>query len=285
MADQNNTISSRNTITMFKKSILFIALVVLSTTSWASFSLEGIQDSTVKKNKWRTINVGVNLGKKDNYSDQDSMSNKRKSRFSYGITFSRVDLGFSRLVDNGSFTLSPQNDFLKYDGWKTSTFGFDLLQFGYRFNSSFKVYLSAGIDWTHLRLKKNITIRPDAPTLTYDTSAVNFSKNRFSSTYLRIPLSFELRTKADDRGKSFRFIFGPDAGFLLNGKVKQVSKENGKQKVNDDYHFTKFRYGAFGRIAYGDCGLFVKYYMNDTFENSPNQEGLRTMSFGLTFGL
>jgi hypothetical protein len=30
--------------------------------------------------------------------------------------------------------------------------------------------------------------------------------------------------------------------------------------------------------------VFAKYYVNDMFENSPDQKGLRNFSFGLTFG-
>lgn len=243
-------------------------------------------DSTVRKN--RKTEFKVTLGKSDDATVRDksdsTKNTTRHSGVSFGLTFARFDLGFAKLIDNGSFTLSPQNDFLEYNSWKTSNVGFDLVQFGYRFNSHFKVYLSGGFDWTHIRLEKDITIRRNAPVLEYDASTVHFDKNRFSSTYLRIPLSFELRTKDDDRGKKFRFVFGPDMGFLLNGRVKQKSSENGKQKFNDDYHFTKFRYGAFARIGYGAAGLYAKYYFNDTFENSPQQNGIRNMAFGITVG-
>jgi len=209
---------------------------------------------------------------------------EKSSGFNFGVTFSRFDLGLTTLIDNGSFTLSPKNDFLSYRSWKSSNVGFDLLQFGYRFNPNFKIYLSGGFDWTLIRLRKDITIQRDAPALTYVTDSIHFSKNRFSSTYLRIPLSFEFRSKEDSKGKRFRFIVGPEAGLLLGGRVKQISAERGKQKFDDDYHFAKMRYGAFTRIGYGSMGLFAKYYLNDMFENSPAQEGLKNFAFGLTFG-
>ena len=241
-------------------------------------------DSTVTKKK-RNVEVNISLGKNESKnSDSDSTGRRRHSGVSFGLTFARFDLGFSKLIDNGSFTLSSNNEFLDYQGWKTSNVGFDLLQFGYRFNSNFKIYLSGGIDWTHIRLERNITILRDAPVLQYEESPIDFEKNRFSSTYLRIPLSFEFRTNDDNRGNKFRFIVGPDMGFLINGRVKQKSHENGKQKFNDDYHFTKFRYGTFARIGYGGAGLYAKYYFNDMFENSPAQDGLKNMAFGLTIG-
>ena len=137
--------------------------------------------------------------------------------FSFGVTFSRIDLGLATLVDHGSFTLSPQNQFLSYRQWKTSNVGFDVVQFGYRFNSAFKIYVSGGFDWTLIRLRKDITIQRNAPVLTYTEDNIHYSKNRFSSSYLRIPLSFYYRSHEDERGNYFRVVAGPEIGVLLNG--------------------------------------------------------------------
>jgi len=201
-----------------------------------------------------------------------------------GLTLSRIDLGFATLVDNGSFTLSKQNQFLHYNQWKTSNVGFDVFQFGVKFSGTFKIYLSGGFDWTLIRLQDNITMLPGQPSLSYKQDNIDFSKNRFSSSYLRIPLSFDIRSKQDYRGNRFHFVFGPDGGFLLGGMVKQISSEFGKQKFYNDYNFTTFRYGGFVRIGYGDFGIFAKYYFNNMFENSPQQDGLRNFSFGITLG-
>ncbi len=202
----------------------------------------------------------------------------------FGLTFSRFDLGLATLIDNGSFTLSPKNQFLNYRSWKTSNVGFDVIQMGVRFNDNFKVYLSGGFDWTLIRLRENITILPNQPVLTYRVDNIDYSKNRFSSSYLRIPLSFDFRSKENMNGDRFHFVIGPDAGLLLNGRVKQISQENGKQKIDNNYHFAKVRYGGFVRVGYGGWGIFAKYYVNDMFENSPDQAGLKNFSFGFTFG-
>ncbi len=201
-----------------------------------------------------------------------------------GLTLSRLDLGLATLIDNGSFTLSQQNQFLRYRSWKTSNAGFDIVQMGVRFSDSFKIYLSGGFDWTNIRLRDDITILPGQPALSYRQDNIDYSKNRFTSSYLRIPLSFDLRSKEDVSGNRFHFVFGPDCGFLLTASVKQISQLNGKHKNNDTYNYTTFRYGAFARIGYGDWGIFGKYYFNDVFENSPGQAGLKNFSFGIMLG-
>jgi hypothetical protein len=114
---------------------------------------------------------------------------------------------------------------------------------------------------------------------------INYSKNRLSSTYLRVPLGFEFRTNENHRGKRLSWTVGPEAGLLLGGRVKQISEEKGKQKIDDDYHFTKLRYGVFTRLNYGSAGIYAKYYMNDMFEHSPAQEGLRNFAIGIGLDL
>ena len=226
--------------------------------------------------------ISVSIDINDNSKKDTIKKESKPAGFSFKLTAARLDLGFAKLRDNGSFSLSPANSFLDYNSWKSTNFGFDVLEFGYRVNRNFKIYLSGGFDWVHLRLENDITIQRNAPVLDYTTDAISYDKNRFSSSYLRIPLSFEFKSNSDKKGKKTYFVFGPDAGFLINGRVKQKSSENGKQKFDDDYHFTQFRYGGFARVGYGGGGLFIKYYVSDMFENSPAQKGLKAMAFGLT---
>lgn len=243
---------------------------------------------TLKKHKGFNIKFGygsdassVNVNKQ---KDTVIHRNNAYPRFSFGLTIARLDLGLATLVDNGSFTLSPQNQFLRYRSWKTSNVGFDLVQTGVRFSNAFKIYLSAGFDWTNIRLRDNVTILANQPVLTYRQDDINYSKNRFSSTYLRLPLSFEFRTNENADGKRFHIVVGPEGGFLLTASVKQISPENGKQKINDTYNYATFRYGGFARVGYGAWGLFAKYYANNMFENSPEQDGLKNFSFGIMLG-
>jgi hypothetical protein len=267
------------------KRLLLIALLgAVATGVFAqSDSTKALQDTSAhKKSKYK---VSFNWKSKH---DTTATSTKKVSKapgFTIGLTFARFDLGLATLVDNGSFTLSPKNDFLRYRSWKTSNVGFDVFQAGYRFNSAFKIYLSAGFDWTHIRLREDITIQrdPDMSGLKYTNDAVDYSKNRFSSSYLRLPLSFEFRTHDNSAGKRWHFVAGPDIGILLNGRVKQISDEFGKQKLNYTYHYTKLRYGGFARIGYGSMGIFAKYYMNDMFDTEA-QKGLKNLSFGVMVG-
>lgn len=271
------------------KRLIFTAIICAAATGVFAQNADTLKvDTATTTHKSKKFKFSIGDGEGYNVKHlKDTDETKRHSKapgFTFGLTFSRFDLGLATLIDNGSFTLSPQNQFLRYRSWKTSNVGFDVIQFGYRFNSSFKIYISGGFDWTHIRLRDNITILRDQPVLTYRQDDIDYSKNRFSSSYLRVPLSFDYRSKQNDDGRSFHLVFGPEVGFLLNGRVKQISEENGKQKFNDTYHYATFRYGPFIRVGEGAWGLYAKYYMNDMFENSPDQKGLKNFSFGITFG-
>jgi len=274
------------------KRLLFTAIIAIvanigfaqNTTTTTTTTTVTKGDTTVVTTTEKKQRIKFSFGDRKAKADSVRKARAGKAGFNFGITFARFDIGLATLVDNGSFTLSPQNEFLRYRSWKTSNVGFDLVQFGYRFNNHFKMYVAGGIDWTHIRLREDITIQKGGSSLTYINDDVEFSKNRFSSTYLRIPLAFEFRSSENSNGKRVRFVAGPEIGLLMGGKVKQISEERGKQKIEDDYHFTKMRYGAVGRLGYGSAGIFAKYYFNDMFENSPAQAGLKNFSFGFTFG-
>lgn len=269
------------------KRLLFTTIMGFAAT--CVFAQNNSSDSSKNKSD-STHGYHISFGVDGDNSDWHEFRHHRKHHkstpgFDAGITFSRFDLGLTTLVDNGSFTLSPKNDFLNYRSWKTSTVGFDVIQFGYRFGDNFKINLSGGFDWTLIRLEKNETILRNQPTLVArPDSGISYSKNRFSASYLRIPLAFDIRSGEDSHGKRAHLVFGPEAGILLGGMVKQISPEFGKKKFYDDYHFAKVRYGAFARLGYDGWGFFAKYYVNDMFENSPNQAGLKNFSFGLMFG-
>lgn len=267
------------------KQILVIALL-------SAFATEGIAQNkkdtvlVVTRDTSEKDQKSVTIKLKDQNKDEDNSEdeNQTKGKFSSQFIAARFDIGLSTYTDNGSFTLSPANSYLERETWKSSNFGFEFFQIGYRFSSYFKIYAGAGFDWNHMRLKNNITIQQDKPTLSYTTDAVDYKKNRFSSQYLRIPLSVQLRTKQDKNGDKLNFVFGPEIGFLLNGKVKQVSSENGKDKFKDDFNLNPFRYGAFARLGYGGTGVYVKYYANDVFADGQGPTDFKNLSFGLMFG-
>ena len=259
-------------------------LTLTSLTILSSVASAQIVYKKEKNDSTKSASYSLSIGNSDAETKDSTEKIITYPRPYGGITFTRIDWGFSRLSDNGSFTLSDNNAFMSYK--KSSNFGFDIAQFGIRFNDQFKVYLSAGFEWNYWRLKQNIQLLENSSPIDYvplDESA-HYSKNVFTSTYLRLPLSFELRSRQLENGKRIKLAFGAMTGVLLKGTQRLKSDANGKQKFKDTYNLQTFQYGPFLRVGYDNFGLFAKYYMNDLFEKSPEQEGLRNLTFGLTLG-
>lgn len=282
---------------------------ILFTILCASFSFSGfaqdkqqplMTDTTATTSDQDSIEVNTNHGKKkvklvfekgkeavDNHLDEHPIYKKEDDEewisdtgLFGGITFSRFDLGMAKMLDHGKMELSSNNRFLRYRNWKSVNVGFDVAQAGYRFGDEFRIFFAVGFDWTQFRLKNDIIIKEDTSPLDYEDAGIAFSKNRFGSSYLRIPLTFEFRSKGTFASR-FHFAAGPLAGILLRGNQKFKSAEEGKHKTIDDFNYSSFRYGAFARVGYDWFGLYAKYYFNDIFQDSPNQQDLKNLSFGL----
>lgn len=258
-----------------KHKALALVFACLSITYTKAQNNDSDQQDTVHKDRDLNITIGV----------KDKTNTSKYPRVFGGVTFTRIDWGFSRMLDNGKFTLSEDNDFLAYK--KASNFGFDVLQFGVRLNDNFKTYLSTGLEWNYMRLKRNILLDESAQSLSYrevDISEANYTKNILTSTYLRMPITFEWRSNKNSKNDRVKVAFGAMTGVLLKGSQRLKSKENGKQKFKDNYNLASFQYGPFVRVGYNDFGVFAKYYVNDVFENSPAQKELNNLTFGLTLG-
>jgi hypothetical protein len=240
---------------------------------------------TLYADKSGHLTITFKNDKKDHKESRDSLNRAKHSGFSFGLAFFPFDLGLALPMDNGSFNLSAQNKFLNYSTFKTTNDAFNIFRFGYRFNNNFRITLGAGLEWTLIRLQNDsISIVGDKSTLTYKNDGIHYSKNRFSSEYLTIPLTFDFRSTYDKNGNRFHLSIAPQVGFLVDGMLKQISNEHGKTKNYNDFHFAKFQYGATLRIGYGDFGIFTKYYFNDMFVNSPAQSGLKSFAIGLSYG-
>lgn len=274
------------------KKIYLTAIAICISQLLSAQVADSVKTDSTKVKKSNKFHVLIEEGSVEvSVGDADSVKTTKKAKKTvsypdivFGLTFEHFDIGLSQYHTGSDFGAPVGYDDLETETWKTSNVGFDLVQFGVRFTPNIKVMLAAGLDWNHMRLKKNVTIQPEQPILTITNDAIDYSKNRFSSRYIRVPLYFEYRSPQGKKGKRTSIVLGPEVGFLLNGKVKQVSSKNGKVKFKDDYNLEPFRYGANIRVGYGGAGLFFKYYMNDVFAKGQGPADYKNLNFGLTFG-
>ncbi len=254
----------------------FLTIITLCTILLVSLHTTAQEDS---------VSVAITNHSLDLAIETDQADHVSYPRVFGGLTFTRIEWGFSRLIDNGSFQLSESNKFLSYS--RASNFGFDVLQAGLRFCDNFKTFLSAGVEWNYIRLEENILFDRNTSPLSYqdiDPADIAYEKNILTSTYLRVPLTFEWRSRKYANGKRSKIAFGLTTGVLLKGTQRLKSGENGKQKFKNDYNLATFQYGPFVKVGYDRFGIFAKYYMNDMFDDSPAIKGVQNLAFGASLG-
>jgi len=242
-------------------------------------------DSIVKK---PTFQITYTKGKTSDQGSRETTYFGRRDRSDGNIRYPRVfgglmarlEWSFSRPMDNGSFTLSPENGFLKYS--RASNFAIDFAQIGLRFNDAFKISLATGVEWNYMRLKNNIILDRDATPLSYTETTEPYRKNVFRSDYVRTPLTLEWRGGRNRYGKRAKIAVGAIGGILIKGRQK-LKGDKMKQVYRDSYNLASFQYGTFARVGFGSIGLFGKYYLNDMFENAPKGQELNNFTFGLSW--
>ncbi|MBK0370364.1 hypothetical protein [Flavobacterium agrisoli] len=125
------------------------------------------------------------------------------------------------------------------------------------------------------------------------TNPIHLKESRFRNVYLVVPLHLEFdfsKPKIHDgetyfrTHKSFRMGVGGYAG--INVKSKQILKYEDNdlkstEKTKGDYNVNNFIYGVSAYMGYRTTSLYVKYDLNELFEN--NSIAANTISFGVRF--
>lgn len=95
-----------------------------------------------------------------------------------------------------------------------------------------------------------------------------YDKNKFTTTYLELPL--ELRFIAKGRN-AFRFAVGFRVGYLLTDKQKIIDTR-GKRKLYDFDSVTTFRYGVNARIGVGKFAFTGFYSLTPLIEEGEGSQ-------------
>lgn len=211
-----------------------------------------------------------------------------------------LDLGVSMLttIDN-KFKLPVtedtafMNNFLDLNYSKSLFVSFNPIEKNFRLYKNYLILATGlGIEWNSYNFKKNITLSPDAPTISTATStiypdSIKFSKNKLKVTYLKMPLLLQFNTNAQNPKRSFHIAGGIEAAYKIGSKTKQKYEINGyevKSNRRDDYHLADFKYSSVVRIGYGDnFTLFVNYGLSELFEGNKSSDDMDL--FPLTAGI
>jgi len=232
-------------------------------------SADSIQIST------RRYNIKVGEG---------GMQIEKKEDVKKKVVVTRVglmDVGFAGFLSNGSLNMPAELEAFDLRGGKSRNINFQLFTQRVRF-ADYHMNFSYGLmfEFNKYRFSNSTKLDPGVSPLTWEILDMDLRKNKFKATYLYVPLMFGVESNPDKMMKSFRVRAGMYAGILLNAKQKMIEKITEREKVNNDFNLSKFRYGIRGEMGYGFVNFYVHYSFAPMFKEGQGPD-LQPISFGL----
>ncbi len=216
----------------------------------------------------------------DDWDDEDDYREYKRRKYNNSVDFLAFDLGLTNYYNDNNFGVDAVDPDLEVRAFRpgahvalhflpttVSLFGRGVVN----------LKTAITIDWTQYYFTKNIRILPDQDTLTWTFPGIEFDKNKLTTRYAQIPLLLNFNTNpGSDNGLSFSI--GGYAGVLWGGKTKQVSDEEGKEKVRDEFNLNRFRYGLTARLDLKWLDFYANLNLSQVFEENEDR-GINTQSF------
>lgn len=220
--------------------------------------------------------------KSSSYSSKGKDHKKHEGELEFSI-------GYNGLLENGSTSLSAANQGLNLINGKSTNVNLTYNHYFNLYKENVRLSVGLGLDWNNYRLAGDSSLRPNVAKMTFfqDSSngtAMDYTKNKLLARYATLPIMLHFNSNEFKNGKSVGVSGGVELGYLINGRMKQVSEAKGKTKVNDAFNLNEMRYGFIGRVNYGGVGIYGKYYPQSVFNKNEGPD-LNTFCVGLTFGL
>ena len=140
-------------------------------------------------------------------------------------------------------------------------------------NSKFSIVPGFGLSLERFKFKSNRVLGYDADTLsllaTDQSGIAGVKKSHLVTNYFEVPLELRFSTNPEDPSRGFKLAFGGRIGYLYDAfsKVKyKVDGDTRKLKDKQDWNLTRFRYGVYGKIGFGNFNLFGYYNLTPLFK-------------------
>jgi len=195
--------------------------------------------------------------------------------------------GINNFLDN-DFTLSRESDaaFMDLNTDRSWCININFAQFSMGFGTSHAGILTGiGLQYNNYyfdNANSLAEVNDYVQSLPLDASTLVRSKLTTSS--IRVPLILEVQLPGSTRSKRLFLSGGVVAGIKLGSHAKVVTKDSGaknKDKNNDDFNISPFRYGLIARAGYGNLSIFGEYYFTSMFVPDKGPE-LKPFSVGLS---
>ena len=263
-----------------KKTLSMAAVLLTAVTSFAQTdSVTKVTDTVkvgnfiiIKKNKDGESNYHSNNNVNITYKIERRPAKKKNISTNWWI----FDLGFANMRDNTNYTYAQAGSYFKtlrpadgpvnqnsYRLITGKTSNVNIWFFMQKLNISKHVLnlkYGLGYEMYNFRYDTRLSYRKDPQPYVFNDS-IGFSKNKLFVGYLTIPMMINVNV-TPDRKNGFSFSAGMSAGYLIEGRNKQISAERGKQKVYGNFDFEPWRLAAITEFGLGPVRIYGSYSLN-----------------------
>jgi hypothetical protein len=273
-----------------KLSFMSCILIGLTISTFAQDNREkpkGFSDDTTRL-KIGNITIIIDNGDSTSMDDFDFNNEKEKEKEKGFELTGLMNIGMNGWLTGNNQTAFPSqynNMSLNYS--KSRLFGFDFMLSGLDlFNRHLYFSPGLGVSWNNYHFNEKIQISTGADTTMFMSDTItNFTKYKFRTTYLSVPLVIGVRIGNVDK-KHFDIHAGVIGSFNAGSIVKQkytTDGTNNKDKIKDDFNVNPFKLEAIARLTFGSFGIYGKYSFTEQFQPNKTQ-AVYPFSVGVTFG-
>lgn len=197
------------------------------------------------------------------------------------------ELGLNNWLDaNGQLAGSdPALRYMDLNTGKSWEFDLNFMQFSLPFGKSLGMVTGMGLKWNNYHFDGNNNIMKDPVSgeiiPRYPPAGISYSKTKLNTTYLTIPLLFEVQFGPKKKGFFGIGVIG-DLKLCSNTKLKYYeggSKQ--KERAKSDFNLSPLRYHLTARLGYRFVKVFANYSMMPMFKQNLGPE-LYPITIGLT---
>jgi len=251
-----------------------------------------VDSSYYKKENSRRFSIGgfdIDYSKNYNRRHHNKYRNRRtSSSFVFAV-------GLNNLITNDAISAVDNSNF---NFWSSHYFEIGSNNKTRIFKNSRFFYVDYGFSvvYTTLHPKNNqfFVVDNNLNKTFLQVNNVNLDKSKFKNVQLIFPVFLEMNFSRPYINNNNKVIFKPNSGFKiglggfigLNLKTKQILK----YKIDDiktkdikkgDFNVNNFLYGINAFVGIDDTSLFVRYNLNQLFNNSNLNQ--KNIAFGLLF--
>lgn len=239
-------------------------------------------------------NKAISIVEDDNRTHVDIIEEKdfekhgwRKKPSRFKGHWAGVEVGLNHWLnpDGQLGGTDPATRYLDLNTGKSWEWDLNFMQFSLPFGKPVGLVTGMGMKWNNYWFDGNNSIMKDpvsgAIVPRYPSAGINYTKSKLNTTYLTVPLIFEVQFGPRKRG----FLgIGVIGDLKLHSNTRTKYMEGGsrqREKIKSDYNLSPLRYHLTARAGYRFIRLFATYSMMPLFESNMGPE-MYPITVGLT---